>query len=215
MTARDDGARPADRVKRAIDIVSSGLGLVVLAPVMGAVAVVVAATLGRPVLFRQMRPGRHGRPFQLVKFRTMRPGGPQAGPSDDARRLTPATRWLRSTSLDELPTLWNVLRGDMSLVGPRPLLMEYLDRYTPEQARRHEVRPGITGLAQVRGRNRLRWSEKFAYDVWYVDHRSLRLDLAILLQTAVAVLRRDGIAAEHCVTAPEFRPGRAGEVVRR
>jgi lipopolysaccharide/colanic/teichoic acid biosynthesis glycosyltransferase len=193
-------------VKRSIDAVLAGAALVVLAPVLLAVAATVALADGRPVLFRQVRPGRHGTPFVLVKFRTMRVPGVVSGPVGDAERLTRVGRWLRATSLDELPTLWNVVRGDMSLVGPRPLLVEYLDRYTPEQARRHDVRPGVTGLAQVRGRNALDWAERFACDVWYVDHRSLGLDLRILAQTAVAVLGRRGITAPGSATAHEFRP---------
>jgi lipopolysaccharide/colanic/teichoic acid biosynthesis glycosyltransferase len=190
---------PYDGVKRGLDLVVAAAGLVLLAPVIAAVAAVVAATLGRPVLFRQLRPGRDGVPFEIVKFRTMRMVG-----ATDSDRLTRTGRWLRSASLDELPTLVNVVRGEMSLVGPRPLLMAYLDRYTPEQARRHEVRPGVTGLAQVRGRNRLDWPERFAYDVWYVDHRGLALDLRILAQTAVAVLRRDGVSVDGDATAREF-----------
>jgi lipopolysaccharide/colanic/teichoic acid biosynthesis glycosyltransferase len=196
--------RGYDVVKRGLDVAVAATALVVLAPVMAAVAVVVAGTMGRPVLFRQMRPGRHGVPFELVKFRTMRVDGSDAGPSADAVRLTATGRRLRASSLDELPTLWNVLRGDMSLVGPRPLLVSYLERYTPDQARRHEVRPGITGLAQVRGRNRLDWPRRFAYDVWYVDHRGLGLDLWILARTAIAVLRREGVTAGGSATAPEF-----------
>ncbi|MGC1214952.1 MAG: sugar transferase [Micromonospora sp.] len=193
---------PYDRPKQLLDVVVAGLALVVLSPVLLAVAVLVAVGLGRPVLFRQTRPGLHGRLFELRKFRTMKPMGP--GLVSDGDRLTGLGRWLRATSLDELPTLWNVLRGDMSLVGPRPLLVRYLDRYTPEQARRHEVRPGVTGLAQVRGRNSLSWEEKFAYDVRYVDTRCLRLDLRILAETVVRVLRREGVSADCHATAPEF-----------
>ena len=159
----------------------------------------VRVCLGRPVFFRQPRPGLHGRPFALVKFRTMR-----AGTGSDAERLTRFGRFLRTTSLDELPELWNVLRGDMSLVGPRPLLMQYLERYTPEQARRHEMKPGITGWAQVNGRNALTWDERFALDVWYVDHWSLALDLRILARTLGAILRRKGITAPGSATMPEF-----------
>ncbi|GAB2947543.1 sugar transferase [Micromonospora polyrhachis] len=200
--------RPAprryDRTKRALDIAVAAVLLVLTSPLMAAVAVAIAATDGRPVLFRQHRPGRHGRLFELVKFRSMRPVDAATGRADDGDRLTRLGTWLRATSLDELPTLWNVLRGDMSLVGPRPLLVRYLDRYTPTQARRHEVRPGITGLAQVRGRNALNWEDKFNHDVWYVDHRSLRLDLRILVATAGIVLRRDGISAHGSPTAHEF-----------
>jgi lipopolysaccharide/colanic/teichoic acid biosynthesis glycosyltransferase len=191
-------------LKRAVDVAVSGIGLVVTAPVMAAVAVAVRRDLGSPVLFRQQRPGRDGRPFELVKFRTMRTLGPADSVATDGERLTPFGRWLRGTSLDELPTLWNVFRGDMSLVGPRPLLMEYLDRYTPEQARRHEVRPGVTGLAQVRGRNLLGWDEKFAADVEYVDRLGPVLDARILLATVASVLRRTGISAEGEATMPRF-----------
>ncbi|MCM0676314.1 sugar transferase [Micromonospora phytophila] len=192
-----------------MDLVGAALLLLLALPVLAVVAALVAGGLGRPVLFRQCRAGRHGRPFELVKFRTMHAPDPRRGRTADGDRLTPLGRWLRATSLDELPTLWNVLRGDMSLVGPRPLLNDYLDRYSPTQARRHEVRPGITGLAQVRGRNALSWEEKFDHDVWYVDHRSLRLDLRILLETARTVLRRDGVNAEGVATAPEFVGSRA------
>jgi lipopolysaccharide/colanic/teichoic acid biosynthesis glycosyltransferase len=171
---------------------------------MAAVAVAVRRDLGSPVLFRQERPGRHGKPFTLVKFRTMRPTLSANGIGDDENRVTPTGRFLRSTSLDELPTLWNVLRGDMSLVGPRPLLMEYLERYTPEQTRRHDVRPGVTGLAQVRGRNALTWKEKFESDVEYVNYVSCSLDVRILLATVTAVLRREGISAPGVETMPLF-----------
>ena len=164
-------------------------------------ALAVRLSMGSPVLFRHRRAGYRGRPFTLLKFRTMRPGAP--GEPDDAR-LTRLGALLRAASLDELPQLWNVLCGDMSLVGPRPLLMEYLARYTPEQARRHDVPPGITGLAQVRGRNAITWEEKFALDVWYVDHASLRLDLYILWRTLVAVVRRSGVSAPGHATMPVF-----------
>jgi lipopolysaccharide/colanic/teichoic acid biosynthesis glycosyltransferase len=191
-------------VKRAVDVVVAGAGLAVTAPVMAAVAVAVRRDLGSPVLFRQVRPGLDGRPFELVKFRTMRIVSSSDGVDTDGDRLTPFGRWLRSTSLDELPTLWNVLRGDMSLVGPRPLLMEYLDRYTPEQRRRHEVRPGVTGLAQVRGRNALTWEQKFAADVEYVDTVGPLLDARILLATLRTVLRREGISAPGVATMHLF-----------
>jgi lipopolysaccharide/colanic/teichoic acid biosynthesis glycosyltransferase len=191
-------------VKRAVDVLVSGAGLLLGAPVMAAVAMAVRRDVGSPVLFRQRRPGLHGEPFELVKFRTMRTLGASDGVATDAERLTPFGRWLRSTSLDELPTLVNVLRGDMSLVGPRPLLMEYLDRYTPEQARRHDLRPGITGLAQVRGRNHLSWDEKFQADVEYVDAVSLGLDLRILVGTLATVFRRQGISAPGVATMPLF-----------
>jgi lipopolysaccharide/colanic/teichoic acid biosynthesis glycosyltransferase len=192
-----------DRGKRLFDVVVSAIALVLLVPVLGGVAVVVAGGLGRPVLFRQTRPGLRGKPFLLAKFRTMRVDD-TGGRATDAERLTTLGTLLRATSLDELPSLWNVLRGDMSLVGPRPLLMSYVDRYDAHQARRHEVRPGLTGLAQVRGRNGLTWEEKFEFDVWYVDHRSLALDLRILASTVRTVLCRRGISAEGCRTAPEF-----------
>ncbi|MEA3009199.1 MAG: hypothetical protein QOJ91_891 [Sphingomonadales bacterium] len=194
--------------KRPFDILLSGLGLIVLAPVLAAVAAAVAIALGRPVLFRQVRPGRHGKPFRLVKFRTMLDAvGPDGKPLDDSQRLTRFGRMLRASSLDELPELCNVLKGDMSLVGPRPLLMHYLPLYTPEQARRHEVRPGLTGWTAVNGRNALSWDDKLALDVWYVDHRSFRLDLKILLMTIAKVLSRAGVAAEGSETMPEFRGG--------
>ncbi len=191
-----------DRIKRGLDLAASGVGLVVTSPIIAATAVVVLAAHGRPVLFRQQRPGKDGRIFELVKFRTM--CQPDADRVSDADRLTRVGRILRSTSLDELPTLWNVLRGDMSLVGPRPLLVDYLERYTPEQARRHEVRPGVTGLAQVSGRNGLSWEEKFALDVEYVDSRSLLLDLKILARTVTSVLKSEGIAAEGQATMAVF-----------
>ncbi len=187
-------------MKRSLDILLVCLFAPFWLPLLGLTAVAVRLAMGRPVFFRQMRPGLHGRPFPLLKFRTMRPG-----PGSDAERLTPFGRRLRRTSLDELPELFNVLRGEMSLVGPRPLLTEYLPRYTPEQARRHEVRPGITGWAQIHGRNALSWEEKFRLDVWYVDHRSLRLDLRILLATLRQVARGAGINAGEHVTMPEFR----------
>ena len=201
MSAR---TRPYDPVKRALDIVSSAVLLVLTSPVQLVVAVAVASTLGRPGLFRQPRPGRDGRVFTLVKFRTMRDADPERGIVSDADRLTPFGRALRSTSLDELPTLVNVLRGQMSMVGPRPLLVSYLERYSPEQARRHEVRPGVTGLAQVSGRNAIGWDEKLRLDVEYVDRRSLRLDATILWRTVTTVLRRDGVSASGHVTAHEF-----------
>lgn len=197
-------------LKRALDIAGAALALLLFLPLSIVVAGAIWLTLGRPVLFRQTRPGRDARPFQLVKFRTMRPVDESLSLTErlaqDGSRLTRLGRTLRALSLDEIPALCNVLRGHMSLVGPRPLLTEYLERYTPEQARRHEVRPGITGLAQVRGRNALAWEQRLAYDVWYVDHRSLALDVRILAATAGAVLRRRGITAEGHATAAEFLP---------
>jgi len=186
-------------VNRLLDVVGAAAATVVLAPVMAATAVFVWVSLGGPVLFRQERVGRNDEPFTLVKFRSM-----AAGDEPDAERLTAAGRFLRASSLDELPALWNVLRGEMSLVGPRPLPVAYLGRYTAEQRRRHDVRPGITGLAQVRGRNALSWDEKFAYDLEYVRHRSLGLDLRIMAETVGAVLRRDGISAAGTATAHEY-----------
>ncbi|MGC4875740.1 sugar transferase [Micromonospora sp. DT43] len=198
------GTRPYDALKRALDVLLAATGLLLAAPVLTAVALAVLVTMGRPVLFRQARPGRHGRLFDLVKFRSMTVGGEDCAPANDGERLTPFGRWLRTTSLDELPQLWNVLRGEMSLVGPRPLLPAYLTRYTPEQLRRHDVRPGITGLQQVYGRNALSWEERFALDVRYVRHRSLALDLRILLRTVRIVLRREGITAPGVATAREY-----------
>jgi lipopolysaccharide/colanic/teichoic acid biosynthesis glycosyltransferase len=182
----------------------ASLALLVLAPVTAAVACAVYVDLSRPVLFRQVRPGRHGRPFVIVKFRTMRPPAPGRELEDDEVRLTRLGAFLRSTSLDEIPELLNVLRGDMSIVGPRPLLMEYVDRYTPDQARRNLVRPGVTGLAQVSGRNALSWEDKFRLDTEYVDRRSLWLDLRIMIRTVRFVLLRDGIDAAGEVGSPEF-----------
>lgn len=199
--------RPYDAAKRGFDIVVSAAGLIVTLPIQLLTAGAVLAADGGPVLFRQVRPGRHGRPFQLVKFRTMQP--PERG-ATDAERLTRLGRILRATSLDELPTLWNVLKGEMSLVGPRPLLMEYLSLYSSEQARRHEVRPGITGLAQVAGRNELPWEKRFALDVEYVDNRSVMLDARILRKTITTVLGRRGITEPGQATAAPFR-GRVGE----
>lgn len=197
-------ARPYDVVKRGLDIIASAAGLVVLSPIIAVTAVLVAVKLGRPVIFAQARPGKDGRIFTLYKFRSMRSIDESRGWVTDADRLTPFGVQLRSTSLDELPSLWNVLRGDMSVVGPRPLLVEYLDRYTPEQSRRHEVRPGITGLAQVSGRNAISWESKFAQDVRYVDRRSVGLDLRIIVATIASVVRRDGISAEGHVTMTKF-----------
>lgn len=179
--------------------------LILCAPMLVAIAVAVNIKLGSPILFKQMRPGKNGDLFPLYKFRTMVETRNENGQLlEDEKRLTPFGRWLRSTSLDELPELWNVLCGDMSIIGPRPLLMEYLDRYTPEQARRHEVKPGITGWAQVCGRNKTSWEERFAFDVWYVCNQSLWLDLKILVLTIIVVLTRRGISADGHETMPRF-----------
>jgi lipopolysaccharide/colanic/teichoic acid biosynthesis glycosyltransferase len=192
--------------KRTLDLFISLLALALLSPLLLALALLVRVRLGSPVLFRQQRPGQGGRPFRMVKFRTMTDRRDAEGrPLPDAERMTPFGRFLRGSSLDELPELWNVLVGDMSLVGPRPLLMQYLDRYTPEQARRHEAKPGITGWAQVNGRNALTWERKFELDVWYVDHRSLLLDLKILALTVAKVVRREGISAAGEATMQEFK----------
>lgn len=192
-------------------MVFSGISLVVLAPLMAVIMFLIRITMGPRVLFRQVRPGQYGVPFTILKFRTMRHA--QSGElaiKNDAQRMTAMGSFLRKCSLDELPGLWNVLRGEMSLVGPRPLLMEYLVRYTPQQARRMEVRPGITGWAQVNGRNALSWDEKFKLDVWYVDNQSFRLDCKILWMTIIQVLQRKGISAEGCATMPEFFGSRGG-----
>jgi sugar transferase EpsL len=197
--------------KRALDMAGALLGLLVLSPLMAGLAVAVRLRMGSPVLFVQVRPGLGGKPFRIVKFRTMRDlRGPDGRLLPDGERITPLGAWMRRWSLDELPELFNVLKGDMSLVGPRPLLPQYIDRYTPEQARRHEVKPGLTGWAQVNGRNAVSWEEKFALDVWYADNRSLRLDLRILAMTAARVLRGEGVSAPGEATMPEFTgaPGR-------
>lgn len=176
-------------------------------PLLLVVALIVRAKLGGPVFFRQKRPGRNGKVFELIKFRSMRNAMDKAGRAlPDAERLTPFGRKLRASSLDELPELWNVLKGEMSLVGPRPLLVEYLPRYSPEQARRHEVRPGLTGLAQVKGRNAITWEDKFRLDVHYVENHSIWLDIKIIVLTVLKVVRRDGISAAGDATMPEFKP---------
>ena len=191
--------------KRAMDIGLAVPGLVVLAPVALALGALIRLKLGGPILFRQSRPGRDGQIFELIKFRTMSNArGADGELLPDEERLTPFGNRLRRLSLDELPTLWNVVRGEMSLVGPRPLLVQYLDRYTPEQRRRHDVAPGITGWAQINGRNALEWEQKFELDLWYVEHQSLRTDLAILFRTISQVLGQRGISAEGHVTMPEF-----------
>ena len=197
------------KVTRPLDILASLLALAILLPLTFPIALIIRLRLGSPILFSQSRLGLHGAPFTLFKFRTMR--APRSGEdplATDALRLTRLGRFLRSTSIDELPTLWNVLRGDMSLVGPRPLLPEYLPLYTREQMRRHDVKPGITGWAQVNGRNALTWEEKFRLDVWYVDHRSFWLDLKILWMTVWQVIARRNISAAGHATMAPFRGGR-------
>jgi sugar transferase EpsL len=192
--------------KRLFDLILSILALILLSPVLGLVSLLVRLKLGSPILFRQERPGLGGRPFTCYKFRTMtNTRDPQGNLCSDCDRLTFFGRLLRSTSLDELPELFNVLKGDISLVGPRPLLMQYLDRYSPEQMRRHEVKPGITGWAQVNGRNALTWEEKFKLDIWYVDHQSLWLDLKIIVLTIWKTLKREGISHSGQATMEEFK----------
>lgn len=201
--ASQDGWRLA--AKRLLDVTIAGAGAVAVAPVALATAAAIRVSMGAPVVFRQVRPGRAGRTFELYKFRTMKDARDAQGRLlPDAERLTAVGRFIRSTSLDELPQLWNVLRGDMSLVGPRPLLVQYLTRYDARQARRHDVMPGITGWAQIRGRNALPWPAKLELDVWYVENWSLALDLRILAETLVRVIRRDDVAQEGHVTMPEF-----------
>lgn len=191
--------------KSLFDRIAAMLALIVFSPVLGILIVLVRLKLGSPVLFRQQRPGLHGQPFTLLKFRTMTDARDTAGNLlPDAQRLTKFGKFLRASSLDELPELWNVLKGEMSLVGPRPLLMRYLERYTPEQARRHDVRPGITGWAQVNGRNAISWEEKFALDSWYVDHVSFRLDMKILWLTVIKTIRREDISQQGQATMEEF-----------
>lgn len=191
--------------KRAIDVAGAATGLVVTAPLLAAASVAVRSTMGSPVIFKHQRPGLRGKPFVLYKLRTMRSvPGAEGDPRTDAARLTKLGELLRKASVDELPQLWNVLKGDMSLVGPRPLMMQYLPRYNAHQARRHDVKPGITGWAQVNGRNALSWEEKFDLDVWYVEHQSLWLDAKILAMTALRVLRPTGISAGQHATMPEF-----------
>jgi sugar transferase EpsL len=192
-------------IKRTLDLAFTLLALIILSPLLGSIALLVYLKLGSPILFRQRRPGLHGKPFTMYKFRTMTNARDiDSNLLPDAQRLTPFGRFLRSTSLDELPELFSVLKGDMSVVGPRPLLMQYLDRYTPEQMRRHEVRPGITGWAQVNGRNAITWEQKFALDVWYVDHCSLGLDLKIIFLTVWKILTREGISQPGQATMEEF-----------
>ena len=202
----------SDLLKRAFDIIASLIGLIVLSPVLLIVAILVRKNLGSPILFRQVRPGIDGKPFEMVKFRSMRDAIAKDGtPIPDNERLTPFGKALRSTSLDELPELWNVLKGDMSLVGPRPLLMDYLPLYNKEQYRRHEVRPGVTGWAQVNGRNAISWEEKFKLDVWYVDNRSFWLDLKILFLTIKKVFIREGITAQGEPTLNAFKGTKENE----
>jgi lipopolysaccharide/colanic/teichoic acid biosynthesis glycosyltransferase len=202
--------RAIARSKRIFDLVLTTIGGIIVSPLILLIAVLVRVFLGSPVLFKHARPGYGGLPFTLYKFRTMRDAQDASGkPLPDAERLTGFGRFLRATSLDELPELYNVLRGEMSLVGPRPLLMQYLDRYTPEQFRRHMTLPGMTGWAQVNGRNNVSWEDKFALDVWYVDHWSLGLDLKILLMTPLKVLRREGISQPGNATAVEFMGSQA------
>jgi len=193
-------------VKRILDITGALTGMLLLAPVMLVVAVAIHISMGSPVLFSQARPGINGRWFNIYKFRTMTKPAPELGTVvEDERRLTRLGNFLRRTSLDELPELWNVLKGDMSLVGPRPLLPDYIPLYTPEQARRHEVKPGITGWAQINGRNDISWDDKFKLDVWYVDNRSLMLDVRILVQTFIKVLKGEGVSKAGHVTTDRFR----------
>jgi lipopolysaccharide/colanic/teichoic acid biosynthesis glycosyltransferase len=196
-------------IKRLFDVVASAAALLLLSPVIALVAWKVRKNLGSPVLFRQQRPGRDGKPFEMIKFRTMRDAvDAQGNVLPDAERMTPFGSFLRASSLDELPELWNVLKGDMSLVGPRPLLMEYLPLYSAEQYRRHDVRPGVTGWAQINGRNALSWEDKFRLDVWYVDNRSLWLDVKILFLTVKKVVKKDGISADGEVTMSKFTGNR-------
>ena len=193
-------------IKRGFDVVAAAALLLCLSLPLALLALLIRVKLGSSVLFRQQRPGLHGQPFLMVKFRTMTDAcGPDGALLPDAQRMTALGRWLRATSLDELPELWNVLKGEMSLVGPRPLLVEYLTLYTAEQARRHEVRPGITGWAQVNGRNAIDWTQRFKLDVWYVDHQTLWLDLRILWLTLRKVWRREGISAEGEATVAKFK----------
>lgn len=193
-------------MKRLLDIVASFLGLFFLSPVLAIVTWKIRKNLGSPVLFRQTRPGKDGKPFEMIKFRTMRDAVDAAGqPLPDEERMTPFGGFLRSSSLDELPGLWSVLKGDMSLVGPRPLLMDYLPLYSKEQSRRHEVKPGVTGWAQINGRNAISWEDKFKLDVWYVDNQSFLLDIKILLLTVKKVFAREGISSDEHVTMPIFK----------
>ena len=192
-------------LKRLLDIIIASIALILLSPLYALVAYKVRKNLGSPVLFRQVRPGLHGKPFEMIKFRTMKDAVDEQGnPLPDSERLTPFGQMLRSTSLDEMPELWNVIKGDMSIVGPRPLLMEYLPLYSPEQAKRHDVRPGMTGHAQVNGRNAIGWEEKFKLDTWYVENQSIWLDFKIMFKTVHKVLAKDDISAEGEATMTRF-----------
>ena len=192
-------------IKRLLDIIIASIALILLSPLYAFVAYKVKKNLGTPVLFRQVRPGLHGKPFEMIKFRTMKDVVDEQGnPLPDSERLTPFGQMLRSTSLDEMPELWNVIKGDMSIVGPRPLLMEYLPLYSPEQAKRHDVRPGMTGHAQVNGRNAISWEEKFKLDTWYVENQSIWLDFKIMFKTVHKVLAKDDISAEGEATMTRF-----------
>lgn len=192
-------------MKRLLDIIIASTALILLSPLYAYVAYKVKKNLGSPVLFRQIRPGLHGKPFEMIKFRTMKDViDEQGNPLPDSERLTPFGKMLRSTSLDEMPELWNVIKGDMSVVGPRPLLMEYLPLYNQEQAKRHEVRPGMTGYAQVNGRNAISWEQKFKLDTWYVENRSVWLDFKIMLQTVKKVIAKDDISEAGEATMTKF-----------
>lgn len=192
-------------IKRLLDIIIASIALILLSPLYAVVAYKVKKNLGSPVLFRQVRPGLHGKPFEMIKFRTMKDAVDEQGnPLPDSERLTPFGQMLRSTSLDEMPELWNVIKGDMSIVGPRPLLMEYLPLYSPEQAKRHNVRPGMTGHAQVNGRNAISWEEKFKLDTWYVENQSIWLDFKIMFKTVHKVLAKDDISAKGEATMAKF-----------
>jgi len=198
-------------LKRFLDIIIASIALMLLSPLYALVAYKVKKNLGSPVLFRQVRPGLHGRPFEMIKFRTMKDAIDANGqPLPDSERLTPFGRMLRSSSLDEMPELWNVIKGDMSIVGPRPLLMEYLPLYNEEQAKRHQVRPGMTGYAQVNGRNAISWDEKFKLDTWYVENQSIWLDFKIMLKTVKKVLAKDDISAEGEATMSKFTGNSVG-----
>ena len=206
----------ASTVKRSIDVAVATLGILILSPILGAVGAAILLVMGRPVFFRQIRPGYRAKPFTLYKFRTMREVYDDEGtPRPDAERLTRLGRLLRRASLDELPQLWNVLRGDLSLIGPRPLLMQYLLLYTPEQARRHDVKPGITGWAQVNGRNAIGWEQKFDLDAWYVDHWTLGLDIKILAMTVIKVINMEGISGKGEATMAPFTGTDKGEQCNR